>query len=309
MAYDPNEQRNAHGEWTAGGEGSTADKFRDLTARVAGVRSEILSSGAHIELGHGGPVDENTVRQMATKAAEITKSFGFTPDKLTITDQDYKFKIGDKEYTAAGTAHQDTKEIKIYAGSWAQNWPTGLPGVMAHEIMHQKYNAYMDDLSKEREALNQLNKDMSTPAPERMSGVNSDRYWKEVETPSGSLREPYDKQFPLVQFQNELMGDSNDYEAMRKEDGCTNYSKAYWDDASKSGSATGFRTCFHETLAEMARLDYEKKLGLPGREGDYKEIGAPPRVKANGFLTIKPSVRWRKLYDMVNKNWKKRGGL
>jgi hypothetical protein len=135
----------------------------------------------------------------------------------------------------------------------------------------------------------------------------------------GTLRPPYDAQFPAYQARTVLMDGTNatpDLRAkMAKEDGCTPYSKDWWDQF--QAGKTSVEHPYHETLSEMARLRAEPFATDPTKLKN-PEAGPPTlklavggekagldRIK-DGFLTTAPSKDWAALYKAVDEHWNKR---
>jgi hypothetical protein len=111
-------------------------------------------------------------------------------------------------------------------------------------------------------------------------------------------------------------------EKMAKEDGCTPYSKEYWE-ALKQGTTTQ-EHAYHETLAEMASMRMksedlnERHIAAFGAENaatmadaKWKDEFAPPTAKppdeeGRRFLTGEFSKDWQNLFNAVSDNWEKK---
>lgn len=322
MAFDPNEVRDEKGRWSSSGGASPPNASDKLWAVAHGD-----PNGPYVQVENLDNAPQ--ARAVAKQSAEVAKALGFPPTKINVSDGEYKFTVNGKEMTAAGLAYRDTGLITMFS---KQLTPQSLPGIMAHEIMHQKYNAYTADVKAQFDHL------MTIEAEYKANGRD---FWREVMKPSGQLFEPYasSPQFSLY-HQNQLL--QLDDERMRKEDGCSAYSKEYWEAYGKGESSID--KPYHETLAEMARIDYENKVikkadaareaehtknvadiisrggkwddedekeyrrNSPGpRVGQYAlQMAAPPMLKKTGFFTAKPSPRWVALYKAVNANWDKK---
>lgn len=283
MAFDPNEQRDDKGRWSSSGGASPPGASDKLWAVSHGD-----PNGPFVQVDNldNAPL----ARSVAVQAADVANKLGFPPTKLNVTDGEYRFTVNGKEMTAAGLAYRDTGLITIYA---KQVTPTSLPGIMAHEVMHQKFNAWLRDVETEKTAL------MKT----LYDSVGADRFWGEVMKPSGELREPYDKQFPLFVL-NEKINTGDIADTMRKEDGCSNYSREYWEGWRAGNVQTP--SAYHETLAEMARIEYENKASKKAGSAISNMVG-PPMLKKNGmFTSAKRSTGWAALYKAVNANWDKK---
>lgn len=270
MTFNPDEDRDERGRWSTSGSAKNA-----------------VSSSANQEFGE----------ELTAIATDTAKTLNYDPKTITVTDERYPFALNGKEYTAAGTHDPTTGEIKLYTNNL--NDKTA-PGVLAHEIMHGKFKAFMDQYDAETKAIMAE----KGPAPD----PNGEKAWQKrggswaVMSADGSLRAPYDKKYPVYQQYTKLL-DSDGIDNLAKSDGITDYSTQYWDAWNKNDPNVPTRTAINETLAEMARLHFEQG-----------EIKAPPGVR-NGkdmdgkkakFLTTKyPSKEWTALYKAVTKHWDK----
>jgi hypothetical protein len=206
--------------------------------------------------------------------------------------------------------------------------------------MHQKFNVFLQDYQNESDAMRKDPDYVATlpqwSAPEAdgtihmLNSGSTDTFMK----PDGTLTEPYASRYPIYQDHVTLMEGTNSrpdlYDKMAKEDGCTPYSKEWWD--SYQASKSPRETAYHETLAEMARLKTEDRANKQAHadniayikshggtwtdeeekkwQADGKRLTAPPTAKkpdAEGrrFLTGRPSKDWEALYKAVNQHWNK----
>src|SRR4029077_4706380 len=154
---------------------------------------------------------------------------------------------------AAGLAHLDTGKITIF--------PRHIPdadsavSVMAHEVMHQKYQTVLNAVEAERK---EMMKDPDTLRAMR---------------PDGSLSAPLDAKYPLY---SRFVKHDNQQVERSKSDGITEYSRAYWTQAQPgvSDRTVTIPLANHETLAEMARRVTEtgKLEGAPEWRSYYRDI-------------------------------------
>lgn len=282
MTYDPNEPRDKKGEWTTGGE----KPFVSLTSHTpeSAARAEIISN----------------------LAAKSAAALGFKPTAINVTDQEHKFTLNGVERKAAGTADLKTGTINLYTGQIHTN--EDVPGLMAHEVMHQKYQTFVNDYQAERAAMEKdpdyrkdsslVTFDPANPihAAQKAAGslvfTNGQFREKGFMRPDGLLNAPYDAKYPTYQaFTNAHMTDSRDF---AKTDGVSPYSREWWD--AWHGQTASTSQAMHETLAEIARLKFE------GNKVQHMVR------KPDNLLTLRktPDPKWTALYRAVEDHWKKR---
>ena len=301
------------------------------------------------------PEKAEDARRVALAGAAVAAKLGFNPVKMNVTDAGRKFTLNGKEHDEAGHFDRTTGTVTLQT-QFAT--PGFIPELVSHEVMHAKYQAFLDDYKKEYEAL-QHDPDYhkeDTWVPINPSKITDDMVITRVKRPGdetdqpmirqpgfmrpdGLLNPPYDQKYPLYQAKTQFDMDT-EWGKMAAEDGCTPYSKEWWD-AVKNGSAPQ-ESGYHETLAEMAslkqkvqaeqaehkervaemnKLAVERNQPSPWSEQDEKDwqaagtrMTAPPTAvwhkelndgKGAFLLKSKPSKDWEKLYKMVNANWKK----
>ena len=212
---------------------------------------------AQIEKELGGKPDWGGELKKAADA--IAEQHGFDSSKISIQKTPKTFDLNGKQYNYAGAATLGTGRIELWPD---QIKPSSVENVVAHEIMHHKYHAFLNALLIEENAVRRA----ASNAGKNLWYVN------------GLLKEPHDKQFPLLQAHRQVMAVGRD--AFAKSDGVSPYSKMWWKAATAKPPAANDQQAFHETLAEMAAA--EQRTGqLPG---------AP---------------EWRALYALVNGQWDK----
>lgn len=304
-----NEARDYHGRWTDGGAEAPSPLPFQLN-RTGGVMPTKFTGGAYVSV-HTNDAGAEKARQIALAAVDTAKQHGFNPENIAVQDTDYKFNLNGKELNAAGTAHEGLKSasggymggfITLYANHLAL---ADVPQVMTHEVMHEKFHAFLSDYEAEREQVLKLpHGDVKTDPMK----------------PDGTLREPWAAQFPTYQAYTTLVEGTNSRpdlrETMAREDGCTPYSKDWWK-AVETGTARDTQA-IHETLSEMASLRSRKNDMGPQYEHLITESG-PPTLKeplhaenmthdtrnALRFFSPEPSKDWTALYNAVNSHWQK----
>jgi hypothetical protein len=248
MSYDPNEARDQAGKWTSSG---------DAGGEQPGSDDDKVANAKYFR----GAVDE-----VATKLK-------YDPALISVTDQPRQFTVNGTVYNEGGHTVLADKTISLFQGPfWTKS---AVQGVTAHEIMHAKFQTFLDDYQAEYKKMT-----------DATSHLDVDQFMK----PNGLLKGEWADKFPLYQTYTTVMMPSitDDF---AKSDGITKYSQDYWDEwkASKIGTAIAM----HETLAEMARLHFEQG-----------KIVAPPGITKSGFLTSKfASKSWSDLYKAISNHW------
>lgn len=204
----------------------------------------------------------------ASKAS--ARLLGYDPDLVEVSDQEHPFKIGDenKQRYAAGLAHLDTGKITIFPKHVYST--DSAVSVMAHEVAHQKYQDVVDAISKETHAIFDDPGPPPNPnaehRPQQLGGKDA------VTAPDGKPYPPYDEKYPIyTRFQKY----DDQSEKMIKDDGITEYSKAYWEHAAPGmPKQISLLTARHETIAEMARrlTDTGKLEGSPVWRRYYRDV-------------------------------------
>jgi hypothetical protein len=219
--FDPAQERDEYGRWTDGG-GSDAPSGGYTDEQIAVAMSAAL------------------VKPMAEATA--TK-LDFNPELIEYSDEDKAFTVGDATYKYAGSYTFGSNKITLYKPHLGAS---NVRGVTAHEIGHRKFDLLLKARLVEAAAV------MKEPGP---PPDPDHRYWwgrkggsDAVMKPDGTLREPYDKKYPLYEEWTQIQ---NMRPSLEQDDGITDYSKAYW----KEWEAGKLNTdiAYHETMAEIAR--------------------------------------------------------
>jgi hypothetical protein len=217
-------------------------------------------------------------------AAAVAEKLGYT-NVISIRGDEHEFVLnGAKRYTAGLCYIKQTGHVELFAspltGTESDNY------VIAHEIMHHKFEHARNAIREEREKM------MKDPEvwPENVP------YWQQGMKPDGSLKEPFDKKYPLYQMWWNVF-DSKSSDTWRDTDGCTSYSRDWWREYS-DGKAS-LDSAVHETLAEMAAEEI-KHGTLPiaqrfSQEGNFDLRPAEIKKRKEG------GKQWYDLYNAVNK--------
>lgn len=273
MAYDPNESRDPRGRWTSsGGEAGHLHT-------AAGFPSVLVDH----------PENAHTAKLVAEDSAKVAKKLDFPPSRIIVVDRDYAFTLNGKQLYAGGTADLSTGFITMYSGRLSA---ASTPGVVAHEIEHQKFQAFENDYKADRAA---MEKDPAYLAglPTWIGETRIAPTGRDIMKGDGTLHEPYASKYPVYTAYTEAMKPTiSDF---AKSDGVSGYSRDWWDAWHNQTANTS--QAMHETLAEMARHRYE------GHKVEH--IVRDPKTKV---LSVRHAVdpKWNALYKAVDANWKRR---
>lgn len=180
------------------------------------------------------------------RATAIGKATGFPDERIIITrGVSPTFKVGDQEFTEGGHYDPRTGEVTLHGDSAYED------GIVAHEIQHARWHTVMD----------QYNRD-----------------WSEVREHDNAARESGDPQYapkgrlltpaaaaiyPTYAAISPHLEPT--FDDLRKEDGVTEYSAAYWEkwSSGKDPSTAGYNRAVNETLAEMYRREAPYEGAVP----------------------------------------------
>jgi hypothetical protein len=200
---------------------------------------------------------------------DMIKSLGYTPGKLTVTDDEYNFTLNGIPGKAAGSADLVTGEVTLYAHQLTGYNDSTLRGILAHEIMHQKFQNVLNEYRKERD---EVHADQRNPPGE---GGYAPRY---VIKPDDELREEFAPDYPVYAVMEPLLGFShNNMDKLAKTDGVTPYSRDWWK-AHRNNTAT-WEQAYHETLAEISNLEVTDPA-------EYKKVAKPWRDLHKAVVTL-----------------------
>jgi len=249
--------------------------FRPVAMETPGVvRMVIGKEQTSIESGERERQKELHSREIQGAAEASAVFLGYSVSKVVMSATPHNFTIGEHAQTAAGTAHPDGRIVLYPEQIWRAK---DVPGIMAHEVMHQKYRAVQAAFQADRKAF----QEEPGPPPNPQGATFEEREGGRlmVINPDGSPRPPYDKKYPLYA---DMIKHFNSMDKRAKSDGVSDYSKEYWDVAYQPGTGKekakfDWAKAFlaeNETLAEMARieLDTEKLPGKPAWRSYYKSI-------------------------------------
>lgn len=260
-AYNPDEPRDERGRWSGGGD----------------------SADAGVETGKAwGHFKDREEAENFARA--VASSKGYDPAKIEVSNEDRKFTLNGQQWSYAGAAY--TKDggdrpkgsIVIYPNHIGEGQ---MGQVVAHEVMHQKFQSALDRYEAEKSAVDKIARDQMA------SGV---RLKDMIVGADDKLRPEYQSKYPVYA---KLQSYFDRFQELRQSDGVSDYSREWWK-AQESGKADGMQA-IHETLAEMATNEHmvggEKRFLNPELDGK----------SATGGAKI-----WRNLYGDVNKLWRSR---
>lgn len=126
MTFDPNESRNAKGEWSPGEKRSPQTVAVKLAQRA------------------------EDARRIGLAATAVAEKLGYDPAKIRVTTDDKTFMLNGASYHYAGATNLSTGDITLYQPNLA---PSAVAGVTAHEIGHGKFEDFFKDYQTERDAV------------------------------------------------------------------------------------------------------------------------------------------------------------
>jgi uncharacterized protein len=243
-AYDPNQPRapegsSEGGQWTAGGgRGKTEAAEEKPKLSREDFERLIQESKKKVEQ------KAEHVRLVKEKAEATAKLYGFPEDKISFRTDDYMFTVNGMPYTAAGLHHSDTGKIEIFPNEIQD--PDTVSGIMAHEIMHHRFDTVMHRRSEEYQAI------LKEEDPTRDL----------MHAGTGLLKPPYDKKYPvyqaLTEFESGPKSEGHNAQSMIERDAISPYADAYCKEWLKGAeSKVNTPQVYHECLAEIARKHHE----------------------------------------------------
>jgi hypothetical protein len=338
-----NQPRDYHGRWTASGVG-----YSEAHAHPAGPYMDIKNKE-----------QADTADHVANTAAGVAQKLGYDPASINVIDDTHPFELNGKTLYAAGTAqtppepkliinpdgsktitgqgdpHSGIGTVTLYTPTIGKN-TANIVGVTAHEITHQKFNAFLNDKKSDELRMQSdpdYNKDskwvtydennpqhaalkaggsvVTSPQPDGTTKIREPGFMR----PDGLLNEPYASKYPA--YQGWTKATMPGISELEKTDGVSDYSKEYWLGTHKSvegeftnpqGSQQKYTTlsvppmlAVNETLAEIGRLKYS------GEPVYHKKLGEVEGSKVY-FSTSKKGInpKWNALYKAMDDNWKRR---
>jgi hypothetical protein len=220
------------------------------------------------------------IKSVEERVTKLAREHGFQ-GKVEVVDQPPRwFDVGAQSFQEA--AHYQPRDRSIQVNGRVVG-DQELPGLMAHEAMHDKWHRVLQEQEREHKEISDIWNTAATGDPR-------DDPWKRLFRASGEPRDAaaaseIEKRWPVSAMFAKTWGDSyigtpsgrSDSRArMEAYDGVTDYSKAYWK------SDRNYDTKINETLAEISRLDQEGNL----RRG-----------------RVKLSPQWSELYKGINENY------
>lgn len=286
MAYNPDEARDGHGRWTAGG------------ASTAGTHD------AGPAMAVSDPANRAKADNVARVAADVAGKMGFDPGLIQVTDKRYSFELNGKTVFAAGVAYRppepekhtdvDVKGTVDLFVPDMNNDKHSIEGVVSHEVMHQMFNQFRNDYRRDYLKL-QEDPEYKTHNDWK-TDENGNRVFKPFMKADGLLNEPHASKYPIYQAYTKAMMPMSDEFA--KSDGVSEYSREYW--KGYQDRTIGIDKPYHETLAEIARLRFHDEPVVHYKLG---EVDGKPVY----FSTVKKGIKpvWNTLYKAVVDNWKR----
>jgi hypothetical protein len=178
----------------------------------------------------------------------MAQQYNYPREKIYMSDDTYTFQLNGRNCKAGGLAFlYDNEEKGRKAGDIVMyghpDFNVDLPirGILAHEIMHQKFHMVMEEWKRE---VFQWAADHDRPVSFRQKVAPADR-----------------NKYPVMAALHST-AIVTDGKKLAEDDGVSNYSSEYWAEFYRGGeySQEKFNSAVHETLAEIARLDEENGL-------------------------------------------------
>jgi hypothetical protein len=197
---------------------------------------------------------------------ETAQKLGFDVSKFKIAQEDRQFELNGRMFDYAGSANLESGEITLFPNKCTT---ATTPGVVAHEVMHTRFQSawkkFKEDEWKVWDDYAAGTKSHTTEGGHVTSGpVRA----------SGELWPEYKKDYPAYAALEQFLTGTY-VSQLAKKDGVTDYSKEYWKKFDLEGgkSLTRF-SAIHETLAEIARLEFETGtiVGAPVWQRFYRAV-------------------------------------
>jgi len=186
---------------------------------------------------------------------------GYDKNKVAVHSGLENFKVGDRVFTYGGSADLKDGTIQIWPEAIAPIG-RGLEGLMAHEIAHEKFQVFLTAYEEERSRFGK-------EEAERYRKDKKGEWTRADDSIKSEFEEQYKQAYPLSYALRDSYQSYEDREKMHTDDGVSDYSRAYWDEYNKARGMTT-PTVYHETVAEMARIELETGK-LPG-SGEWKKL-------------------------------------
>lgn len=213
--------------------------------------------------------------------------FGYDPNKVRTSSQPKQFTVGGKTFNTAGEANLETGDITI----WPDQVGANSQGIMAHEVMHQQYAKVLKAYAAERMQWIQAAHDERQDGHRQTEPTDvMDQAGFFNHTPENDTRFPIVSRFDTVYDGHTPYTEGSKFRSaiLFEKDGCSDYSKAWWD-AFKAGQAQTSQA-LHETVSEIARIKVENNGNVPAKlvskpwrdyfnavEQTYREIKNDPK--------------------------------
>lgn len=253
--------------------------------------------GGSDKTGPGGSVMSE--EQQHAEVERLSEKFNYPRMLIGVADTTQSFEVGGQKFIEAAHVNMEDNSMVLRPGFFSDA-PGQREGMFAHEVMHARFNtvlqAYRDEQKAAENATTIAQKeaqDAKDPNWRKAGPVNAGGY---LRTDDGGKKIPADvvKKYPTFAalqdyIENPMSGETGQggmpIGKLEKEDGFTEYSKAWWkkwDMGQQMGQ--GIWSPVHETLAEIARYTVTRETPDAMRIGD-----------------LEPSAFYKKFYNTVNK--------
>ncbi len=215
----------------------------------------------------GGQYDSIGYSKVVNETTSVVKKWGYSKDIVEVLNTyGKKFTAGGETWESLAQCNLNNGKIDIYAKSLLYKSKEVIRSIVAHEIMHGMFSRVMDRYVNQEDN-KKIDDKMLAKGAKFKVGPNAystfDRLKKIVNTPDA---------------------------VFEKDDGVSEYSKAYWKDYKKG--KTTLHMAIHETLAEIASHHEKtgKIIGSPLYQEFYKTIRDEYKV-LTGKKTKRSNIR------------------
>lgn len=215
--------------------------------------SKLVSSAGN------SPVTDQDKREIVDIVGSAFDLVQSDKNNVAFSDENKTFTLNGQTFDYGGSADGITGKITLYPGIKDGD----IAPILAHEMMHIKYHTVLNEYRKELTWI---------------------RINKHMDTKTNEIKSRHKDKYPVVAVLGDFLNPNAKHtEALIRDDGVTLYSKEWWQRYDKDPSASAKLSAEHETLAEMALLEWRGELDTY-RNGWYEK-----------------SKEWRNLYENINK--------
>jgi len=209
------------------------------------------ASGAYTQTGGKDRSQKPDSDDVLNIVADVRDNWNYQEGMTLAPGKGGEFEQGGVKWNKAGECQLETGHVTIYRGTdWKDT--ESVERLTAHELMHGSYEKVYRQYSDDQRAI-----------------ANDPRGVENIIKANGQLKAGFEKEFPTYGRMQRWIEDT---ETLRKDDGVTKYSKAYWRDA--EAGKVSHHIAVHETLAEIAGAHHStgKVTGSKTYRDFYKAV-------------------------------------